>query len=336
MIFLTGGTGLVGAHILLNLVDKGQKVRALKRKSSSLNVINSIFSHYNKKHLLDTIEWVEGDICDVFLIEDAIAECDRVIHCAGLVSFNPKHNNQLMNINVDGTKNIVNICLEKDIKKLGYVSSIATLGGSNSSKEKTESDFWKANSSNTHYALSKYLAEQEVWRGIEEGLNAVIINPSVILGPGNWSKGSSQLFEKVWRGLKFYSLGGSGYVDVEDVASCMLKLMESNIVNERFILNSENIKYRALFNAIAKHMNKPKPHIKVTPVLKEIAWRYEWIKSIFTNKDPLVTKETANTSMKTKCFSNEKIKSTLGHTFIPISESIKKYSHWFLDEHSNA
>ena len=335
MIFLTGGTGLVGAHILLKLTEKGQKVKALKRNKSSLTVIENIFSHYNKTNLLQHIEWINGDLLDQFSLEEGMKNCTSVIHCAAVVSFNPRDFDNMMKHNVEGTANIVNLCLESGIEKLGYVSSIATLGSIEENIIRTENNYWKESQTNTQYAVSKYLAEQEVWRGIEEGLNSVIINPSVILGPGDWTKGSSQIFEKVWHGLKYYSTGGSGYVDVLDVANCMLRLMDSDIVNERFILNSENVKYRLLFDTIAEQMNKPKPYIKVTPFLKEIAWRIEWLKYLFTNRKPLITKETANTSMKTKRFSNEKVKNALDYSFIPVSESIKKYSQWFLKEHSN-
>jgi nucleoside-diphosphate-sugar epimerase len=336
MIFLTGGTGLVGAHILLKLTEKGQKVRALKRQKSSLAVVENIFSYYKRIDLLTSIEWINGDLMDLFSLEEGMNDCNMVIHCAAIVSFNPKHFDQMMKQNVEGTANIVNVCLAQNIQKLAYVSSIATLASAEENKTRTENDYWREGQSNTQYAISKYLSEQEVWRGVEEGLDSIIVNPSVILGPGDWTKGSSQMFEKVWSGLKFYSTGSTGYVDVLDVAECIIKLLESDIVNERYILNSEQMKYRDLFDSIAENLSKPKPHIKVTPFLKEVAWRVEWLKSIFTNKSPLVTKETANTAMKNKSFSNEKIVSALNYKFIPISDSIKRYSKWFLDEHTNS
>ena len=336
MIFLTGGTGLVGAHILLKLTENGQKVKALKRKESSLTVIENIFSHYNKVDLLQSIQWIDGDLLDLFSLEEGIKGCHTVIHCAAIVSFDPKDFEKMMKQNVEGTANIVNLSLEHNINKLGYISSIATLGSVEENKVRTEDDYWKESKSNTQYAISKYLSEQEVWRGIEEGLNSVIVNPSVILGPGDWTKGSSQMFEKVWSGLKFYSTGSTGYVDVLDVAECLIKLLNSAIINERFILNAGQMKYREVFDTIAENLNKPKPHIKVTPFLKELAWRVEWLKSIITNKSPLVTKETANTAMKNKSFSNQKIVDALGYEFIPISESIKQYSQWFLEEHTSS
>ena len=202
MIFLTGGTGLVGAHILLKLTENGHNVKALKRKKSSLTVIENIFSHYNKVDLLQSIEWIDGDLLDPFSLEKGIKDCQIVIHCAAVVSFNPKDFEKMMIQNVEGTANIVNICLDYKIKKLGYISSIATLSNSKKNNLRTENDFWKKSKSNTQYAISKYLSEQEVWRGVSEGLNSIIVNPSVILGPGDWTKGSSQMFEKVWNGLK--------------------------------------------------------------------------------------------------------------------------------------
>ena len=334
MIFLTGGTGLVGAHILLKLTESGQKVKALKRKRSSLTVIKNIFSHYKKTDLLKSIEWIEGDLLDLFSLQEGINGCNTVIHCAAIVSFNPKDFKKMMKINVEGTANIVNICLENNIDKLAYISSIATLKDEKN-QVRTEDSFWKESKSNSQYAKSKYLSEQEVWRGIEEGLNSIIVNPSVILGPGDWQKGSSQMFEKVCKGLKFYSSGSTGYIDVVDVAKCVIKLLEKEIINERFILNAENIKYRDIFDSIAENLNKPKPHIKVSPLIKEIAWRIECLKSFITNKSPLITKETANTAMKNKSFSNEKIIKALDYKFIPIEESIKHYSQWFLEENTN-
>ena len=334
MIFLTGGTGLVGAHILLKLTESGQKVKALKRKRSSLTVIKNIFSHYKKTDLLKSIEWIEGDLLDLFSLQEGIKGCNTVIHCAAIVSFNPRDFKKMMKINVEGTANIVNICLENNIDKLAYISSIATLNDEKN-QVRTEDSFWKESKSNSQYAKSKYLSEQEVWRGIEEGLNSIIVNPSVILGPGDWQKGSSQMFEKVWKGLKFYSSGSTGYIDVVDVAKCLIKLLEKEIINERFILNAENKKYRDIFDSIAENLNKPKPHIKVSPLIKEIAWRIEWLKSFITNKSPLITKETANTAMKNKSFSNEKIIKALDYKFIPIEESIKHYSQWFLEEYAN-
>lgn len=336
MILLTGSTGLVGAHVLLKLMQNGQSVRALKRTHSKLSVVKRIFAYYNEEKLFNTINWVEGDILDVISLKEIIQDCEKVIHCAAIVSFNRSDYNLMMKNNIEGTANIVNTCLEVNIKKLVYVSSIATLGSKLSTIEKTEERYFESGKGNTQYALSKYLAEQEVWRGIQEGLPAVIVNPSVILGPGDWSKGSSQLFEKVWNGLKFYTTGSTGYVDVLDVANIIVTLMDSRISNQRFIINAENLAYKTVFDWIAEELNRPKAHIRVTPLLKEIAWRLEKVKSTFTGKKPLITKETANKSMTNSAYSNKKICAALSYEFIPIRESIKKYGKWFLADRASS
>ncbi|MEE3037652.1 MAG: NAD-dependent epimerase/dehydratase family protein [Bacteroidota bacterium] len=336
MILLTGGTGLVGAHVLLKLMQNGQSVRALKRTQSKLSVVNRIFNYYNEEGLFKTIDWVDGDILDVLSIRDAMKGCKKVIHCAAIVSFDKSDYNQMMKNNIQGTANIVNTSLEMNILKLMYVSSIATLSSKTLPLEKTEESYFETSKNNTQYALSKYLAEQEVWRGIQEGLPSVIVNPSVILGPGNWSKGSSQLFEKVWDGLKFYTTGSTGYVDVLDVANIITTLMDSDILNQRFIINAENLKYKTVFDWISEELNRPKPYIRVSPLIKEIAWRLEKVKSIFTGKKPLITKETANKSMTNSSYSNQKICKALSYEFIPVRESVKNYSRWFLADRASS
>lgn len=331
MILVTGGTGLVGAHLLLELMQKHTKVRALKRSSSSLSIPEKVFAYYQKSDLLDRIEWVEGDVLEVPSLEEAMRGCTQVYHAAALVSFIPKEVQKMFDINVQGTANVVNVALAEGIQKLAYVSSIASLSRYENSELVTEENYWKPNPHNSNYAISKHLAEQEVWRGTQEGVPAVIINPSVILGPGDWSKGSSQMFQKVREGLKFYTPGGTGYVDVVDVAGSLIQLMESEMVNERYIVNGENLPYRTLFDWIAEGVDKPKATILVTPFLKEVAWKLEAFRCFLSGKSPLITKETARQAMGVTAYSNKKIQD-FGYTFTPIKESVKKYSKWFLSE----
>lgn len=331
MILVTGGTGMLGAHLLLQLVERDKKIRALKRSNSSLSITKKVFAYYEKSPLLRQIEWIEGDVLDISSLEIAMQRCREVYHAAALVSFEKKNAQQMLDINVQGTANVVNVSLAQNIQKLGHVSSIATLNRYEDGNITTEENYWKPNPHNSNYAISKYLSEQEVWRGIQEGLSAVIINPSVILGPGNWNKGSSQMFQKVWEGLKFYTSGGTGYVDVIDVAKALIDLMESNVRNERYIVNSDNLKFRTVFDWIAEDLKKPKATIKVTLLLKEIAWRLEAARCFMTRKPPLLTKETANSAMTTTRYSNKKL-SDFGFKHTPIRESVKRYANWFLKE----
>jgi dihydroflavonol-4-reductase len=330
MIFVTGGTGLVGSHILLKLAQQGKAVKALKRSSSSLAVCKSIFSHYNADDLFTAINWVEGDVNNIASLELGMMDCTHIIHCAAIVSFHASDAQMMRKINIEGTANVMNIALSLGIKKAGFVSSIAALGRNSTKGVVDEECHFKATKHDSNYALSKYYAEQEVWRASQEGLDVVMVNPSVILGPGDWTKGSSQIFQKIHKGLKFYTTGSTGYVDVVDVADSLIALLFSDVKNERFIVNGANLKYRDCFNRIADGFSKPHATVKVTPFLKEIAWRIEWLRAIITAKKPLLTKETANSAMRNSAYSTTKIEEAIAFEFIPIEQTIKKYCAWFI------
>lgn len=334
MILVTGGTGLVGSHLLFELVSSGKKVRALKRKSSKLDNIKKVFGYYSAyaEKLFEKIEWVDGDILDIFSLQNAMNDISEVYHCAAVVSFEPGGEELLMKINIDGCANIVNIALEKKVKKLCYVSSIASLGRAGHNGLVDEQTYWESSNNKSHYSISKYGGEREIWRGIEEGLDAVIVNPSIILGPGNWNTGSSRFFSTVWKGLKVFTTGVNGFVDVRDVVSAMIQLMQSNIKNERFILNSENISYQNILLLIAKHLNKKPPTIHAGKLLSSIAWRVEKLRSLFTGSKPFITKETARTANSDYRYSTKKIETKLNFKFISIEKSIKDNAKLFLNE----
>ncbi len=329
MIFVTGGTGLVGSHILLNLAKSSRNFRALRREKSSLDVCRQIFTNYNAIKLFNNINWVIGDVNDLISLEEGMSDCTEVIHAAGLVSFHPKDADKLRKINIEGTENIVNTCLDLGVKKLAYVSSIATLGKEKSHDHIDEECYFTVKKSESNYALSKYYAEQEVWRASQEGLDVVIVNPTIILGPGDWTKGSSQVFQKASTGLSFYTSGSTGYVDALDVARATIELLDSKIINERFVVNSENMYYKLFFEILCKEFGKPKPSIKVSPYLIGLIWRFEALRSFFTNSRPLITKETAISAMTKRSFSNKKIIKTLKFQFVPVEASIKKYCSWY-------
>lgn len=320
-ILITGGTGFLGSYLLRCLLDKGYKnIYALKRPTSKMDLVNTF---------KDKIQWLEGDILDIFSLESAFEKVDVIYHCAGFVSHLSKDFEKMIQINVEGTANVVNIALEQNIEKLLHVSSIAAIGRIKDGDTIDEKSKWQRSDLNSNYAISKYLSEQEVWRGAAEGLNVVIINPAVILGSGFWDTGTASFFKTVWKGLKFYTTGTSGYVDVRDVARMCVQLMDSTIQDERFVCVSENITYEELFTSIAKSIGKPAPFIKVTPLLREIAWRVEWLKSLmgFT---PIVTKETARHSSRSFFYKNDKSIKELKFEYIPIQKCIQDTAEVFL------
>ena len=226
MILVTGGTGLLGSHLLFQLVKHGKKVRAIKRKGSNTAMVERIFSYYSDDPhgIFSSIEWMDADILDYGAMEDALDGIEEVYHCAAVVSFDSRDHNLMKKVNTGATANLVNLCLHHKVKKFCHVSSIATLGRTDNDGVTDEETYWKTSRKNSFYSVSKYGAEREVWRAMEEGLNAVIVNPSVILGPGFWH-GNSGLFRLVDHGLKYYTEGVNGYVDVRDVANAMILLM---------------------------------------------------------------------------------------------------------------
>jgi len=324
MILVTGGTGLLGAYLLLELTREGNKVRGLKRVDSSVRIVENIFRNNDERaeELLKQIEWVNGDICDIFSLEDAMEGVEFVYHCAAIVSFDPKDRKKMMHVNIEGTANVVNASLTKGIKKLCHVSSIAALGRSEHQKEVDEETSWKSSKHNSNYAISKYGGEREVWRGTEEGLNAVIVNPSIIIGMGDPDKGSSKLISTIDGFSMFYSNGINGFVDVRDVARAMILLMNSPIENERFIVNGGNYSYRKLFELIATNLNKPRPRFTIPPFLLACWWRIEKLRSLITGSSPIITKETARTSKHQYYYSGEKLTKKTGFNYTSPEETV--------------
>lgn len=334
MVLVTGATGFLGAHLLLELLRNKQNVRAIKRENSDLNFVKKIFSYYHQDvdSLFSKIEWIDADVMDIFSLEDAMQGVDKVYHCAAVVSFSPKDRERLFSTNIKGTANVVNAALRMQIKKLCFVSSIAAIGRSENNQLTTEETQWKSSKRNSNYAISKYDAEMEVWRGTEEGLNAVIVNPSVILGPGDWKNGSAKIFDTLGKGSKFYTEGVNGFVDVRDVASVMFRLMESDICNQRYIVSSENLSYRKLFTLILKAYGKNAPSIEAPRFLLEMVWRFEKIRGSLFNSRPLITKETVNTSQNKYFYSTEKLYKAIGFEFKPIEDIVNFTAQNYLKE----
>lgn len=311
MILVTGGAGLLGKELIARLLNEGKQVRAI----------------YNKTALIDfhseNIQQLQCDILDVVGLEEAMQDVEQVYHCAAIVNFIPKRNQAMFKINIEGTANVVNAALDAGVKKMVYVSSVAALGRIREGEPVNEMMNWTEETNNSAYGQSKYLAEMQVWRGIGEGLDAVIVNPVIILGPGDWNAGSSQIFKSIYDGFSWYASGITGFVDVRDVVKAMIQLMNSNISAERFIISAENRTYADVFNLIAKAFGKKLPHKKVTPVLAKIVWRLEALKSYFTSKDPMITKETASTALAKVNFDNSKLKKFLpDFTYLKIEDSV--------------
>lgn len=314
MILITGATGFLGAELVKQLTDEGALVRAIKRQQSVIPVL-----------LKDNplIKWFIADINDTAALEEAFEGVTQVYHCAALVSFNPKDKKQLFHTNIQGTANVVNLCIQHNCR-LVHVSSIAALGKAKKGEQITEKNFWEYDVNAHAYGLSKYESEMEVWRGIAEGLDAVIVNPSVIIGKNAGFTGSGSIFKLVKNGFSYYTKGATGIVDVVDVAKTMILLMGSQESAERYIVSAENIYHKDLLTAIANGFNVKAPNKEAKPWMLAIAWRAAKFVSFFTQKKTSITKDTAKSSLNISLYNNSKIKTTLNTHFKPIPDSIKE------------
>ena len=313
MILVTGATGFLGSELAKQLVQGVQHICCTKRAAS---VIPELLAPY-----AEFIEWVDADLMDMFALENALEGITQVYNCAAWVSLKQADKEPMIRANVEGTANLVDLCTEKGIR-LVHVSSIAAIGQAKPGELVTENDHLDASIENDGYALSKLESEMEVWRGVAEGLDAVIVNPSMIIGANAGIKGSGQLFETVRTGLKFYTIGSAGFVDVEDVAKCMIGLMNSNISGERYVINAENRDYKQLTAEIARGFGIKPPSILARPWMMEIAWRGAAVGAALTGRAPSLDKIAAQSASLTRDFDNAKIKRTIAIEFKPISKSI--------------
>jgi dihydroflavonol-4-reductase len=324
MVLVTGATGLVGSHLVLHLLEQNLTVKALFRNENGKIKVKKVFEFYKKQDLFDRIVWCQADILEIPSLENAFQEIEYVYHCAALVSFDPKDEENLRKINIEGTANIVNFCLNFKIKKLCYVSSVAALGDllphETVVNEETE---WNPEISHSDYAISKYGAEMEVWRVQQEGLNVIVVNPGVILGPLFWTEGSGEIYQKVKKGLSFYTKGITGFVTINDVVKPMVLLMQSNLINEKFILVSENKTYQDLAFAIADVLKVKRPKTYATNIMTNFAWRLDWFLAVFFSKKRVLTKSLANSLHSQDLFSSKKIVKVLDYKFEKIDGYLK-------------
>ena len=326
MILVTGGTGLVGAHLLVQLTQRNEQVRAIYRAPESIEKTKNLFSLKIKswENLFSKIEWVQADISDIPSMIPVFKGITKVYHCAAIISFDPKDYIEMRKVNIHGTAIVVNLSIDANVKKLCFVSSIATIGEDLNKKIADEENEWVQDSNNHGYAITKYGAEMEVWRGSQEGLDVVIVNPGVILGSGFWDAGSGQLFSKIHKGLQYYTQGVTGFIGVQDVVYCMEKLMEEPIANERFILVSENKSYQELLFSIADAFQTKRPVKKLKEWQINFFWRWEWLISKMTSRKVRLSRLGAKTLNSQTYYSSNKISKQLGIKFQNIDKVVKE------------
>lgn len=325
MVLITGSSGFVGGHLLVHLHKNGKKIKALRRKTSNFNELKIICDFYNvdfNKVISDT-EWIEGDLLNIESIKSAFDDVDVVYHCAAIVSFGETSPETLKRTNITGTRNLVTLAQQYNISYFAFVSSIGALGQSIGNALITEETPWREDNNSSLYSNTKYESEQIVWEAIHTGMNAVIVNPGIILGAGDFSRGSLRFFSQVEKGMPFYTSQQTGYVDVRDVCSVIQILVERKIYNQRFTLVSENLTNKELFSMIARGLGKTPPFILLGHNALNFAGWIDRLISKITGKKVLLTNEIIHSATKKECYSSQKIRKVLDFTFIPINKCIK-------------
>ena len=326
MILVTGGTGLVGVHLLYTLIDNNEEVRAIYRKTSDLNAVKKVFSYYTSDvdRLFNKIDWQLADITDVLSLEVVFKNVDYVYHCAAYISFNPRHFKTLKKVNVEGTANVVNLCISEKVIKICYISSVASLGKTENESLITEECEFNPNDRNSVYSITKHQAEMEVWRGSQEGLEVVIVQPGVIIGEGIWSSASGGIFRTIAKGLKFYTPGGIGIVDVKDVVKVMIYLTKSKLKNQAYILVGENILYKKLLTKISNKLHRKAPKLLISKTLMLSFANFDWVlNKLFKTRRKLL-KSTVRNLFKRSFYDSSKITTTMNFNFRDLDKTIER------------
>ena len=313
MIFITGATGLVGSFLLKKLLLEGHQIKALKRKNSDLSLVSEVY---------EQVEWIDGDLLDAVLLDEALQGVETVFHCAALVNFDSRFKTLLEDINVTGTENIVNAALSNQVKSFIHISSVAAIGRSKSNERITEDKKWEASNHNSEYAVSKYKAELQVWRGQEEGLNVIVVNPSVILGPADWNKTSTRIFKLAYRQNRFYSGGTMNYIDIRDLVESIYGLFENKKYGERYILSAGTTSYRDLMTRIAINFNRKPPMIRAGYILLWVLVGLDKVRSWVSGRKPEITSEVLRLSRANFVYDNSKIREELGIVFRNLEDTL--------------
>lgn len=328
MVFVTGGTGLIGSHLLVELTQQHEQITAIYRNKDKIKTVKKCFKYYLRddyKSFFKRIKWEECDVLDIPELEELMEGHSIVYHCAAIVSFARQDFTKMMGINRYGTANMVNVALALGVEKFCFVSSTAAVGNKDipEDDEITEEGKWILTEETSGYSIAKYSSEKEVWRGMNEGLNAVIVNPAVVFGAGDWDESSLKIFKTLKKGMKFYAPGNNSFVDARDVARVMVILMNKEIFEDRFLLIGENASFKEVFTKITKRLDKKAPSIALRPWMMAIAWRLSVAWAGITFSKPLITKETARSAFNRKKYSSQKIKDRIEYEFYSLDEMIE-------------
>ena len=329
MNLVTGSTGIVGIHIMIELLRRGEEVRAMCRKNSDRETVTKVFDFYGEAELLKKIEWVEADILNRDDVDAAAKNVDVIYHSAAMVSFCKRDHATMWATNVDGTATLVEAAIRNGVSAMCHVSSIGALGKGINGAIVTEDMPWQTDDNHSVYSQSKFRQEMEVWRGPENGLNVVVVNPGVVLGPGRIDRSSGQIVKTIRRGTAYYTDGATGYVDARDLAHAMIELTENKHFGQRFIVVADNCEARHIQTLFANALGVRPPHKHASHKMLELAALAAKTASFFTRKRPALTFESVRAIGGHQKYSSEKLKSTINLNFRTIEDSIQNMTAYF-------
>lgn len=313
MVLVTGANGFLGSYLLRVLLRNGEKVRGLTRVNTNMDLIQDS---------LAKIELMNGDVLDIPSLEDAMDGVEKVYHCAAVISMVPEDAGKMLKVNIEGAANVMNVAMQKGVKRVVHVSSIAALGLPKDNVLMDENFLNIEDKKNVTYSISKHYGEREAWRAYSEGLDVVVAAPGTIMGAGKWTTPPNSLFTEVYNGLSFYTDGNTGWVDVRDVAEALYILMEKGTSGEKYLLTNENLSFKQVLGDIAILLGKKPPTMKVNSLMKAIAWRGEWIKGKITGTKPVITEESLRLADVVFNYSGEKFKKQFGFSYKPFKQTL--------------
>ena len=318
---ITGASGFLGSHLVHQLMRAKHEIVAIKRASSSLSEFNLCSAHYEQHIDSKFLTWVDCELYDTISLTELFKQCDIVIHTAALISYLKSDRDQLIRVNEEYTANVVNSCLQAGIKRFIGVSSTGALSKRGEDEAIKESFEWDEGAPYAFYGLTKYLGEKQIWRAKEEGLDVIVINPGVILGFGDWNKGSLRLFRNAYNRFPFYSTGSTGFIGVEDLCKACEYFLDSEEINEQYIAITDNLNFMQVSYMMADGFEVKRPYIKVAGLIHMIIHQVIRLKEFIGFKG-MLSRETSRSAILQSHFDNSKLRMTLPFELEPISSVI--------------
>lgn len=330
-IAVTGGTGLIGSYLVAELLKRGCRIRLLVRDMRRVGQLHKTLSRMEADSYFGRIEFYETELNNPHTLAAALTDMEVVFHCAALVTFDPERADEVVLVNTEITTHVVNACLQCGVGLMVHISSIATLGNCRLGQRAIDETCILNNPvGRSPYSVSKIYAENAVQRGMVEGLRAVIVNPSVVIGEGDLNSSSSRLVAYAMHRRVFYTKGVKGYVDVRDVARAAVRLAETpQAVGKRFIVSAENLSFGALFSMAARVSGHRPPLIPLGRRVLTGIYKVEKLRNKWFGRRPILSEALIANACDMSYYDNSRMKNLLNFTYTPIRETLERVIRYY-------